>query len=102
MRSSGPRFTAPCHKRIDRFVWRIDNRFGDGRRNPGAITYSFVPRNAMDRIAGLAAYPKARSEPAVIFSDGLLDMLQNLFGTASTRLNLDGRPWSSAQFLVSG
>jgi hypothetical protein len=50
----------------------------------------------------LAAYPKARSEPAVILPEGLLDMLQNRFGTASMRFNLDGRPRSSAQFLMSG
>jgi hypothetical protein len=53
-------------------------------------------------LPGLAAYPKARSEPVVIFPEGLLNMLQNRFGTASMRFNLDGRPWSSAQFLMSG
>jgi hypothetical protein len=32
------RFAAPFHKRIDGFVWRIDSRFGHGRRNPEPIT----------------------------------------------------------------
>jgi hypothetical protein len=41
-RSSGPRRSArPCQKRIEGFVFRIDNRFGRIRQNPEAIAYSF-------------------------------------------------------------
>jgi hypothetical protein len=53
------RFAAPFHKRIDGFVWRIDSRFGHGRRNPEPITQSFVPRNAMNRVAGLGRISEA-------------------------------------------
>ena len=50
----------------------------------------------------MAAYLKARSDPVVTFLERFLDMLQNRFGTASMRFNLDRTLRFSAQFLMSG
>jgi hypothetical protein len=56
----------------------------------------------MNRIAGLGRISEGAVTTCRHLPEGLLDMLQNRFGTASMRLSLDGGPRSSAQFLLSG